>query len=143
MDEPPLILKIRNNCTIPDQYKFHENGGIFLLLDSGEDDTDRLLVFGTEADLDDMKNHKDWACDATFKCSPEMYCQLYTLNTVIRNNCIPCLSALLPGKSELTYSRSSYYNLRPRCRCLKINATYSAINILNSIEIRFIILFES
>lgn len=54
---------------IPDEYKFLKNGDNLLILNSGGHDVDRMLVFGTESDLDDLVKYKDWACAGTFKCS--------------------------------------------------------------------------
>ena len=52
---------------------FLKNGENHLLLDGGVHDMERIWVFGTELSLDDLVKHKDWACDATFKGSPDMY----------------------------------------------------------------------
>ena len=71
----------RNGYVIPDEYKFCEN---FLLFDSGEHEVARILVFGIESGLDDLVKYEDWACDGTFKCSPDMcYMFLYVLNVFL------------------------------------------------------------
>ena len=92
----------RSGYIIPEEYRFLENGNQFLLYDSGEDCSDRILVFGTEVGLDDLEKNKDWACDSTFKCSPEIYFQLFTLHIVIKNISIPRIFVLLPDKSQVT-----------------------------------------
>ena len=83
--------------------------------DSGKDDTDRIKIFGTQTGLNDLENNKDWACDGTFKCSPEIFYQLFTLHIVIGHISIPRLFILLPSKSEETYRRlfSALKLLRP------------------------------
>ena len=44
---------------IPDEYKFLENGDFFFLLfEGGEQDVDRIVVFGTESALDDWVKYK-------------------------------------------------------------------------------------
>ena len=53
---PPIPPQKSNGCMIPDDCKFHEN---FLLVDSGEHDVDRILVFGTKSGLDDLVKYKD------------------------------------------------------------------------------------
>ena len=53
--------------------KFLASGENFLLLNSGQHDVDRILVFGTESGLDDLVKYKDWTCDRTFKFSPDVY----------------------------------------------------------------------
>ena len=55
----------------------------FLLFDSAEHDVDRILVFGTESGLDGVVKYKDWTSNGTFKCSLDMYCQLYMLHISI------------------------------------------------------------
>lgn len=61
-------------------------------------------MFGTQAGLDDLEN-KDWVCDGTFKCSPHIYYQLFTLRIVIWNISRSCLFVLQPSKSQITYRR--------------------------------------
>ena len=41
-----------------------------------EQDVDRILVFGSESDLDDLVKYKDCAYNGTFKCSSDIYYQL-------------------------------------------------------------------
>ena len=77
----------------------------FLLYDSGEDDVNRILVFGTNSGLDDLERYKHWACDGTFKCSPEIYYQIYTLHVLLENVSVPRIFALLPNKSQETYEK--------------------------------------
>ena len=48
----------RNGLVTPVECKFLENGEYFLLLNSGEHDVDRFLVFGTESDLDGVVKYK-------------------------------------------------------------------------------------
>ena len=60
----------RNGYMIPDEYNFCEN---FLLFNNGKHHVDGILVFGTKSGLDDLMNYKDWVCDGTFNCSPDMY----------------------------------------------------------------------
>ena len=67
----PLPHQKRNGYIIPDVHKFLENGDNVLLFNSGEHDVDRILVFATESGLDDLVKYRDWACDGTFKCSPD------------------------------------------------------------------------
>ena len=103
--QAPPIPTGRSGYIIPEEYRYLDNGDQFLLYDSGEDCSDRILVFGTEAGLDDLEKNKEWACDGTFKCSPEMYYQLFTLHICIKNISIPRIFVLLPCKSQVTYSR--------------------------------------
>ena len=100
--QAPPIPTGRSGYIIPEEYRYLDNGDKFLLYDSGEDCPDRILVFGTEAGLDDLEKNKEWGCDGTFKCNPEIYYQLFTLHVVIKNISIPRIFVLLPGKSQVT-----------------------------------------
>ena len=65
---------------ITNKYKFLEKGEIFFLLDSGEHDGERILVFGIESGLDDLVKYKDCGvCNGAFQRSPDMYCQLHNV----------------------------------------------------------------
>ena len=44
----PAIPTSREGYQIPVEYKYHNNGDLFLLYDSGEDDSDRTLIFGSK-----------------------------------------------------------------------------------------------
>ncbi|XP_040575190.1 uncharacterized protein asrij isoform X1 [Lepeophtheirus salmonis] len=93
----------RCGYSIPQDYKFLKNGEQFLIFDSGEQDTDRILIFGAQDALEDLASSKYWACDSTFKCFPENYFQLCTLHMIVGHVSVPRLFILLPNKNEVTY----------------------------------------
>ena len=66
--------------------------------DSGEDVAEGILVFGTQAGLDDLENEEDWACDGAFKCSPHII-SVTLITYVIGNKSIPGCFVLLPSKT--------------------------------------------
>ena len=101
--QAPPIPDARNGYVIPVAFQCLESGENILLYDSGEDNENRILIFGTNSGLDDLENYRNWACDGTFKCSPDIYYQLYTLHIHIDNVSIPRIFALLPNKSTETY----------------------------------------
>ena len=84
---------------IPD--KFQE----FLRYDSGKDDNERILVFGDPHMTSVLESSKFWLGDRTFKLSPKNFYQIYTLHVYILGIAPACLYALLPNKTEKTYSR--------------------------------------
>ena len=45
----------------------------------------------TESGLPNLVKCKNWAHSGTCKYGPDMYCQLYALYILIRNNSIPLL----------------------------------------------------
>ncbi|XP_066941046.1 uncharacterized protein [Macrobrachium rosenbergii] len=100
----PPIPHTRYSYEIPDEYKFLDSGELFLQFDSGQSDKDRLLVFATNKGLDDLVNVKHWAGDGTFKCSPSIFYQLYTLHIQVGLLSVPRLFALLPNKRQESHN---------------------------------------
>jgi hypothetical protein len=48
------------------------NNEIFLINDSGELDVDRVILFGTENNIELLSKMKNWYCDGTFAVSPKL-----------------------------------------------------------------------
>ena len=80
-------------------------GDQFLLHDTGSDDINRLIVFATKENLHYMNRSETWLGDGTFKVSPPLFTQLYTVHGIINGATIPLLYALLPNKTSDTYRR--------------------------------------
>ena len=102
---PPLPL----NCTaipvLPHQYQVTENGDQFLLFDSGVGDAERILLFSSQQGLQFLSNSQHWYADGTFKVCPEVFFQVYTVHAQQGGRIFPCSFALLPNKTEGTYTR--------------------------------------
>ena len=75
----------------------------FLRWDSG--DQDRILLFASEEKINALRNNAEWFMDGTFDCVPLIYGQLVTIHALVDGICIPCVYALLPDKTQLTYTR--------------------------------------
>ena len=90
---------------IPEEYRSLQNGENFLLHDSGMDDLNRILVFGTERSLQMLRDSQHWFMDGTFKVVPELFFQLYTIHVQNLGAIIPSLYVLLPNKKQETYRR--------------------------------------
>ena len=78
------------------------NDGDFLLFDSGPGEG-RILLFGAASNLVALRNAEVWGSDGTFKVCPRLWIQVYTIHAVSEGYCIPCIYALLPGKSQGAY----------------------------------------
>ncbi|KAK4886442.1 hypothetical protein RN001_002713 [Aquatica leii] len=102
---PTTLLDLQ----IPNEYKFTHNGQQFLLHDSGPVDN-RILVFSTVRNLELLSNQHHWFGDGTFKTSPPLFAQLYTIHGLRNNVNIPLVFALLPNKSAATYD--SFSNIK-------------------------------
>lgn len=101
----PALPTSRTGYEIPDAYKYLPDGSLFLAFDSGVEDSDRILIFATEEGLNDLSTNNIWSCDGTFKASPSLWTQLFTIHFVLKGRCFPRIFALLPNKQEATYRR--------------------------------------
>lgn len=62
-------------------------------------------MFGTEENLTILENNQHWFVDGTFKVSPELFFQLFTVHVLIDKSCVPLIYVLLKNKSEAIYIR--------------------------------------
>ena len=65
-EKAPPIPRSRSGYVIPEEFTCLQNGKMFLLYDSGVEDENRMLIFGTTAGVHDLEIHRNWACDGTF-----------------------------------------------------------------------------
>ena len=78
----------------------------FLLYDSHEDEEyggKRLMLFASIWWLDNLAANKHWAADGTFKVSPNVFSQVYTIHASVLGYTVPCVYALLSEKTEASY----------------------------------------
>ena len=105
---PPPNPASLEELVIPHNYQMcpvgRDNEELFLLYDSGAAN-DRILVFGTERNLDFLQLSDGWYADGTFKVAPPLFRQLYTIHGERFGKIIPAIYALLPNKREETYVR--------------------------------------
>ena len=62
-----------------------------------------LLIFTTEPNLRLLSNAETIYMDGTFKASPQIFEQLYSIHTTYRGHVVPVVYALLPDKLRETY----------------------------------------
>ena len=89
---------------IPPEYQQTTAGEAFLLHDTGNGD-DRILVFAVNENIQLLAESQLWFMDGTFKTSPELFFQVYTIHSCTANRVLPCAYALLPNKQQATYHR--------------------------------------
>ena len=94
----------RTELQIPREICLLDDGEDFLKFDSGAGD-DRIIIFSTDRNLRLLAQSPNWHCDGTFKSCPPLFEQIYTVHSIVNNRVMPALFALLPSKSEETYSR--------------------------------------
>ena len=106
--EPPSPANL-NELVIPESYKTFkptpETEENFLLADSGPG-PDRVLVFGRERNIDELKNSKTWFVDGTFSITPAPFYQVFLILAEKFEAVHPFFYVLLPGKSQLIYIRA-------------------------------------
>ena len=88
------------------------------MFDSGPDDSNRIVMFGSETYLKEFSKTSHMACDGTFKACPTMWKQLVTIPSVHNSWSIPVLFDLLPDKKETSYKRM-FDVLKKECPSLK------------------------
>lgn len=93
-----------SDFVIPEEYKRTLDGDNFLLVDDTMEDGGRIVVFGTEKNLDILRSCGFWMADGTFKVAPEIFYQIYTIHGLISGESIPLLFAFVPNKRKATYS---------------------------------------
>jgi len=78
-----------------------------LQYDSGIDDAYRILIFASDENLLDLLvRHRQWLVDGTFKCSPSVFNQLFTLHVYMAGSVVQVVYSLLPNnKTQTTYQR--------------------------------------
>ena len=76
---------------------------IFLSNDSGHEDRDRIIIFGTNETLQLLCGSQVLYSDGTFKTVPNQFLQMYTLHCLYGNSVFPCIYALTVRKNEVTY----------------------------------------
>ena len=100
----PPTPQNRFGYTIPDEFRTLANGQNFLKFDSGANDLKRILLFASDDGID-LKSCRNWAADGTFKCSPTIFYQLFIIHIQDKEVSIPRAFALLPDKTEDSYTR--------------------------------------
>lgn len=119
------------NLIIPNSYQLTLTGTPFLLFDSGPSE-ERILLFSTSTNLDILFDCQDWLCDGTFKTTPLLFTQLYTIHCNYNNHIIPVVYLLLPNKTSATYNTflSVLRHIKPGLnpRSILIDFEMAAIN---------------
>ncbi|XP_072177746.1 uncharacterized protein [Diadema setosum] len=90
---------------IPNDEALSLAGERFLLHDSGREDPHRFIIFATDRNLRLLDNSANWFADGTFQVVPSIFFQLWTVHAVHEGRVVPLVYALLPNKTEETYSR--------------------------------------
>lgn len=126
-DLPPNPRSLSELQELPDLYQKTLQGEKFLIFDSrvAEDEdededvqrdeetaADRTLVFGTRQNLEVLCRSSTWFIDGTFKVTPTLFTQLFTILGVRKRETqggegvpLPCIYALMTSKRQDEYSK--------------------------------------
>ena len=109
----------------------------FLLFDSGPG-VHRTLIFSTSNNLNLMANSEHWFADGTFKTSPPLFQQIYTIHGVKYNAVIPTVYILMSQRTEEAYLNAfvQLKQLDPRINPTTIMTDYETAAI-NAFKVAF------
>ena len=108
---PPEPLSL-HHLSIPQSYTKTKKDQQFLLYDSGaESGNQRIVIFGTQDNVELLSSATVWLADGTFKTVPSLFYQLYVIHAlkggpglIFTGHIFPSLYILLPNKTQQTYS---------------------------------------
>ena len=102
----PAVPQRREDIPVlPNNYQVTNREDRFFLFDSGVGDVNRLIIFATHDAIRLLATKSNWFMDGTFKVCPEIFFKIYTIHVLINHQIFPCVFALLPNKTEITYNR--------------------------------------
>ena len=105
----PVIPKNCVDLEIPDSYKHillddARGPELFLQYDSGAEEN-RILVFGAEESKRVLELSENWQADGTFKVTPPIFAQVYSINASRLGDLVLVFYCLLPNKAQETFER--------------------------------------
>ena len=80
-------------------------GERFVLADTGSNDVERIVIFGSTKALETLCRCQQWHLDGTFSVTPFLFFQLFTVLGLFMEQVFPLVFALLPNKLSRTYER--------------------------------------
>ena len=111
IDAAPVQPESLDELVIPLEYQMTAKGENFLLYDSGPD-TQRMITFGTQGNVEMLNASHIRLTDGTFKTAPSLFFKVYTIyglrggpNPLQDGHLLPSLFVLLLNKTEATYFR--------------------------------------
>lgn len=109
----------------------------FLLYDSVKEDTNRIILFATNANLALLEEFPNWSCDGTFNIAPIFFTQVYTLHILIDGKALPMIYALLCTKKKETYLKffQKLKELRPTLSPHSLITDFEAASYLSAKEV--------
>ena len=80
-----------------------EHPTTFLKYDNGQDADERVVIFATDAHLQQLASCEVWCMDGTFAVAPRLFHQLYVVQGKCNGVFLPLAYALLQRKTQTSY----------------------------------------
>jgi FLYWCH zinc finger domain len=102
----PEIPQILSEFIVPEKFRRLKNGQKFLLQDTGTEDENRIVIFGTDKGVIKLKNYNEWYADGCFKVTIGcLFKQMYVIHAKRKHGIYPGVYVLLMNKKQETYSK--------------------------------------
>ncbi|CAL2043536.1 unnamed protein product [Caenorhabditis brenneri] len=103
-NEDPNRKEVDINMILAGKYVETSDGKPFLIKHMTVD-SEPLLIFASEAGLNHLSQGNIIFVDGTFDCTPDGFCQLFTMHVYLSESVIrPVVFALLPSKRKVCYT---------------------------------------
>ena len=89
---------------IPPDYTVTHANQTFLLFDSN-DGLDRIIIFSTQRNLQILASADKWYADGTFKSTPHLFKQLYTIHGIMNGDVLPLVYVLMAKQTQESYEK--------------------------------------
>ena len=80
-------------------------GEPFLLAEEDDGD-DKIIIFSTDANINNLSEVDKIYVDSTFQTCPRLFHQIFTVHAFINEKQFPFVYCLLPGKSRAIYQQT-------------------------------------
>ncbi|CAF4918441.1 unnamed protein product, partial [Rotaria sp. Silwood1] len=107
--EPPFPSSY--SFGIPDLYKLIINKERFLLFDESRARRERLLLYGSDLQLNLLFGSQTIYMDGTFSKTPPHFTQVFIIHAINFDKCVPCVFGLTINKKSATY-RQMFFELK-------------------------------
>ena len=138
----PTLPQTREDIDFSGEWTRTASGEEFLLADAGQNDPNRYIVLATAGNLEKLCNADTIYIDGTFKSSPQLFYQLFTVHAVFNDQHFPLVYAFLPNKTTSIYNRF-FQKLKESCQDNGLHLNPSVIlsdfegGIIRSVALQF------
>ena len=99
----PALPATRTEVHFEGEWTQTVKGEPFLVAEDG--DNDKIIIFASERNLQQMAEAESLYVDGTFQICPRVFYQVFTIHSVVNGLHVPLAYCLLPDKRQETYER--------------------------------------